>query len=279
MTIGAPTLGWGILLGAALAASLLSLPAQIGFAVLAIGVVGMAHGAGDLAVVEPRQRPLFLTLYAAACATCLWWWIAEPAIALPLFLLASAIHFGVEDAPADAPIERALRGVGLVTMPAVFHHADLRLLLDLAGGQSTAAAELVGIMVAAGAIAGGGLLLLALRRSDRRLLAGTAILLLLPPLVGFSVGFLMLHAFPQTAARQRQTGFRDMTAYLRHVAPLLAGAVILVGVIAAMVLRQEVSGVRSLFAAVAALAIPHLLVTPLFEARSPMAARLQLPCA
>jgi len=265
VTLSASTLGWGALAGVAVVASLGTLPIQTGFAVLAIGVVGMAHGASDLAIVGPSRRPLFLALYAAAMLVCLLWWTMFPAAALPLFLAASAVHFGLEDAPADAPVERMLRGVGLVATPAVLHRADLRDLLNLAGGYSTLSTGVVDIMAGAGAIAAVGVLAIAARRSNTRLAIGTASLLLLPPLVGFSVGFLVLHAIPQTLARQRQIGCDSVASYLGQVAPLLAGAILIVGIIGLMVLQQETSGVRSLFAAVAALAAPHLLITPLFE--------------
>lgn len=268
MTLSAATLGWGALGGAAIVASFGTLPIQIGFAVLAIGVVGMAHGASDFAIVEPSRRPLFLALYAAVMIVCLLWWTMFPAAALPLFLAASAVHFGLEDAPADAPVERMLRGVGLVAIPAVLHRVDLRDLLDLAGGHSPIATVMVGIMAGTGAIAAVGVLTIAAHRSDLRLAVGTASLLLLPPLIGFSVGFLVLHAIPQTLVRQRQIGCDGMASYLRQVAPLLAGAILVVCIIGVMVLHQEASGVRSLFAAVAALAAPHLLITPLFERMS-----------
>jgi Brp/Blh family beta-carotene 15,15'-monooxygenase len=261
----ASTLGWGALAGAAVVASFGTLPVQIGFAVLAIGVVGMVHGASDLAIVERSRRPLFLALYAAVMVACLLWWTMFPAVALPLFLIASAIHFGLEDAPVDAPVERMLRGVGLVAIPAVFHRADLRDLLNLASGYSTMSDGMADIMAGAGAIAAIGALTIAARRSDLRLATGTTSLLLLPPLIGFSVGFLVLHAIPQTLVRQQQIGCDGMASYLRQVAPLLAGAILVVGIIGLMVLHQETSGVRSLFAAVAALAAPHLLITPLFE--------------
>jgi len=41
--------------------------------------------------------------------------------------------------------------------------------------------------------------------------------------------------------------------------------VLLVGIVAGVLLRWDPSGVRSLFAGVAALAMPHLLVTPYFD--------------
>jgi hypothetical protein len=90
------------------------LPVQLVFAILGIGVVGMAHGAGDLAVVEPGRRPLFLAAYGIVSIVTLLWWTTEPAAALPAFLVASAVHFGMEDAPQGLLYERVARGVGLI---------------------------------------------------------------------------------------------------------------------------------------------------------------------
>lgn len=125
--------GWFALAGAATAASFGSLAVQLGFAILAVGVIGMAHGASDLAIVPRPRRPLFLTLYLTAGAACLAWWVADPAIALPLFLIVSAVHFGLEDAPHGSVLERVARGVSLIATPATLHVASLSNILLAAG--------------------------------------------------------------------------------------------------------------------------------------------------
>jgi hypothetical protein len=242
MTRRAPALGWGLLFGAALIASLCSLTVQIAFAAIAVGIVGIVHGASDLEIIEHQRRPTFLALYVSALLVCLWWWVVYPAIALPAFLLASAVHFGLEDAPASRPFERMARGISLVATPATLHS------LAIAGG-----------------IAAGCLAIIGLARHDRRLLVGTTALLILPSLVGFSVGFLVLHAVPQTKERRDRLQCVTTTAYLRTMAPVLVTAVTLVGIVGGLLLRWDPSGVRSLFAGIAALAMPHLLVTPYFE--------------
>ena len=104
---GWPAAGWVILGAAGLAAAFSPLLVQLGYAIIAIGVIGMAHGASDLAIVEHTRRPMFLALYGFVSLACLWWWTTEPAVALPLFLLASAIHFALEDAPSGTLGERA----------------------------------------------------------------------------------------------------------------------------------------------------------------------------
>ncbi|RZT46371.1 Brp/Blh family beta-carotene 15,15'-monooxygenase [Sphingomonas sp. BK036] len=265
MTRYAPALSWGFLLGAASIASFCSLAVQLTFAAIAVGIVGMVHGGSDLEIIEHRRRPAFLALYVSALLVCLWWWIVDPAIALPAFLLTSAVHFGLEDAPASRPFERMARGISLVATPATLHAASLTRILDLAGVQASSLPTMVSSLAIAGGIAAGCLAIIGVARYDRRLLVGTTALLVLPPLVGFSVGFLVLHAVPQTKERRDRLQCVTTTAYLRTTAPVLVAAVTLVGIVGGLLLRWDSSGVRSLFAGIAALAMPHLLVTPYFE--------------
>lgn len=254
-----------ILVAGAVAAAPAPLPVQLAYAVLGIGVVGMVHGAGDLAIVPAARRPLFLAAYAAVSLATLLWWTADPAIALPAFLFASAVHFGMEDAPDGALPERVARGVALVATPAALHPSGYASLLRTAGGASSPIAAHGAMLAIAGAVAGVVLLATALWRRDRRLAGGIAALLLLPPLIGFTLGFLVLHALPQTAARRDRLNCSSTYAYLKTVAPIFAAAVVLVGMVGALLVHVDPSGIRGLFAGIAALAVPHLLVTPWFE--------------
>ena len=264
MTARAPARGWSLLLGAAAAASIGSMTVQLTFAIVAIGVIGMAHGASDLAIIERRQRPLFVALYVCVGAACLWWWIADPALALPAFLIASALHFGVEDAPADRPLERVARGTSLVATPATFHASNLTDILRLGGTSPDVLPAMVSAMALSGAIAAAYLMVRASQRHDLRLLIGTMALVVLPPLVGFSVGFLVLHAEPQTVERRTQIGCATTGSYLRATAPILVAAILLATIIGVLLVHSDPSGVRPLFAGIAALAVPHLIVTPSF---------------
>ncbi len=260
--------GIALLAVAGIATAPAPLPVQLTFAILGIGVVGMVHGAGDLAVVEEDRRPAFLGAYGLVSLVTLLWWTADPAIALPAFLLASAVHFGMEDAPDGTLSERIARGVTLIAAPATFHAAGYADLLRAAGGPSSILPGVTPMFAVAG---GGGaimLMILAWRRHDVRLAGGVTALLLLPPLVGFTLGFLILHALPQTAERRDRLECAGTIAYLRTVTPVFAAAMLLAGVVAVLLLRFDPSGVRGLFAGIAALAVPHLLVTPWFERRS-----------
>jgi Brp/Blh family beta-carotene 15,15'-monooxygenase len=256
------------LVAAAIGAAATSLAGQLIVAVAGIGVVGMVHGAGDLAVVEPDRRPAFLASYAIVSLVTLLWWAGDPAVALPAFLIASAVHFGLEDAPHGSFVERVARGLALIATPATLHVADYASLLRYAGGPASTAATYTPALAIAGGVACVLLLALAWRRLDGRLAGGMAALLLLPPLVGFTLGFLVLHALPQTIERRDRLGYETTPDYLRAVAPIFAAAVSLAGVVAVLLHRFDPSGVRGLFAGIAALAVPHLLVTPFFERRT-----------
>ncbi|MAX00141.1 MAG: hypothetical protein CMN72_10980 [Sphingomonas sp.] len=257
-----------LLVAGAVAAAPAPLVFQLAYAIFGMGIVGMVHGAGDLAVVDTARRPLFLVAYGVVSIATLIWWSTDPAMALPAFLLASAIHFGIEDAPEGALYERVARGVALIAAPAAFHHAGYAELLRTAGGASSVAPDYTMFFALAGGATSALLLILAWRRRDARLAGGMAALLILPPLVGFTLGFLVLHALPQTALRRDRLGCASTAEYLRSVAYVSVGAVVVTIFAAALLLHFDSSGVRGLFAGIAALAIPHLVVTPWFERRT-----------
>lgn len=254
-----------LLIAGAAAAASTPLPLQLALAILGIGVVGMAHGAGDLAVVDRTRRRTFLLAYGLVSVTTLLWWTIDPAVALPAFLLASAVHFGMEDGTMGKPVERVAHGVILVAAPATFHGPSYADLLRTAGGAASALPSCTPLLAVAGGAAGAVLLVLAWQRRDLPLAGGVAALLLMPPLIGFTVGFLILHAIPQTADRRDRLGYSDTSSYLRAVAPVFGGAILLASLVGALLLHFDSSGVRGLFAGIAALAVPHLLVTPWFE--------------
>ena len=259
------------LVAGAVAASFAPWSVQLAFAVLGIGVVGMVHGAGDLAVVDAPRRPPFLASYGVVSLATLLWWTTDPAVALPAFLLASAVHFGLEDAPDGSGVERVARGIALVAAPATFHEAGYAALLEVAGGPSSSLPAATPVVAVAGGLASATLLMIARRRGDARLAGGVAALLAMPPLIGFTIGFLILHALPQTAERRDSLGCASTLSYLKGVAPVFAGALLLASLVGAILLHFDSSGVRGLFAGIAALAVPHLLVTPWFENRHPAA--------
>lgn len=258
--------GW-LLGGAALAASLSPLFVQLAFAVASTGIIGMAHGASDLAVVKRDRQQLFLAGYGLVIVLCLLWWHWDPAVALPGFLLASACHFALEDAPQGTITERLARGVSMIAAPAALHLSAYDTILRQAGLSSSIPDAAISGMAFVGGICATALAIAGVLRRDRRLVAGMVALLVLPPLVGFSLGFLILHALPQTRLRREQLSCASYGGYLRAVWPVLSGAIVLGTATLFVMQPADSAGMRSLFAALAALAIPHMLITPWFEAR------------
>jgi len=257
--------GWIVLYGAALAASLCPMVYQLIFASVAIGLLGMAHGASDLAVVRRGKKRLFLSGYLALMALCLLVWQTHPASALPIFLLASAMHFAIEEPQASGWPRRLAIGIGLITLPAVFYLRETTVLLSDAGFPTHSLALVMTVMQGIGILCAAQLFITSFVQRDYRILAGVLSLLFFPPLVGFSLGFLILHAFPQTRVRRHLLGCNNYYDYLRLTWPILSGALLFSLLAIIFIIPEAKKNVRILFTLLTALSLPHLIITPLFE--------------
>ncbi|MBB3950825.1 Brp/Blh family beta-carotene 15,15'-dioxygenase [Aureimonas jatrophae] len=256
------------------------------FAAVLILVLGLPHGASDhLAALRgrpwreaPGRLALFLFLYLAAVAATLALWRVAPGVALAAFLALSTLHFALDDVAA-APWhqyvpERLARGLMPVTLPALLHGETLAQLFsalstpeDGAALARTAAllAPLVLVLVLAAA-------LLRWLRHEREPAAeialGAVALLVFPPLVGFALVFAPIHSRGQTRERMAELGLPDLGRYLRACAPTLFGAALLFGALGLLFAGGRAPALGPLFVGLAALTVPHMLVTPLF-ARAP----------
>lgn len=241
---------------------------QLGLAGAGMALLGLPHGASDLQLITPARRPAFVATYLAAVGLVVLLWLATPVFALAALLSLSAIHFAT-DRPADRdPAASWSLGVLLVAGPAVLHRNDLTELFQSMTEASRAAADLAAGLCGSGLIA---LLLLAIRvavhryRPDPASLFGIAALLFLPPLVGFTLGFILLHAWPQLIERQNELRCRSLSAYARLTAPVMVGAAAVLVAMALLFRTLPSAPATLLFAAIAALATPHMLVTPLWR--------------
>ena len=199
-------------------------------------VIGMAHGAADLAVFRrmvrgwPRRRSVAAALgYLAVDGLALLVLLAAPVVALSMFLFVSVLHFGATR--RAGLVRRAVRGGGAYRVS--FHGADIATgygeaaavvltgfllhpaataavfadLRQIAGGtaafplpvvQAAAVVATLGLAAAAAAAAYG----LLRRRPDAgwrsaTLLGIVTAHLLLPPLAAVGVLFLVWHAGPE----------------------------------------------------------------------------------
>nr|WP_241647095.1 Brp/Blh family beta-carotene 15,15'-dioxygenase [Rosenbergiella metrosideri] len=257
--------GWAVLYGAALVASFCPMGYQLLFASVAMGLLGMAHGASDLAIVRPEKKGLFLSGYLGLMALCLLGWQLFPASALPVFLVASAGHFAIEEPQASGWPRRLAIGIGLITLPAVCYLRETTVLLSYAGLPAHSLALVMTIMQGVGILCAAQLLITGSLQRDYRLFVGVLSLLFFPPLIGFSLGFLILHAFPQTCVRRHLLGCNNYYDYLRLTWPILSGALLFSLLAIMFILPEAQNNVRILFTLLTALALPHLIITPFFE--------------
>ena len=260
--------GW-LLLPAAGLASLAGGAGQLAFALLVGLGLGLLHGASDLRLVAPARRLAFLGSYLATALACLLCWQLAGTLALPLFLLLSIWHFAHEDELLADRLSALALGLFIVGGPAVLHETAVARLLALAMGPDAAPALaewLARLLVLAGTLALPVLLLAAWQRRCPWLAATLLAVVLAPPLVGFALGFYLLHAAPQTGVRQRLLGAPTFTAYLQLTWPILLGAALFTLAGGLVFLLQERTGIRALFAVLAAFAVPHMLVLPRFLA-------------
>ncbi len=259
--------GWLALLLTAGLASLAGGAGQLAYA-LAVGLgLGLLHGASDLRLVAPGRRLAFLGCYLATALACLLCWQWAGTAALLLFLLLSAWHFAHEDELFAGRLTSLALGLFIAGGPAVLYQAAVARLLALAMGPqaSLALADwLANLLALGGALALPLLLLAAWQRRCLWLAVTLPAVVLAPPLVGFALGFYLLHAAPQTGVRQRLLGAATFKAYLRLTWPILLGAALFTLAGGLVFLLQERTGIRALFAVLAAFAVPHMLVLPRF---------------
>ncbi len=286
-------------------ASLAAGDVPIGVLAALVGVLGLPHGAADLAVGErvlaSRWGRGWLAAFAAGyiglAALVVLFWLWLPLAALTLFLAGSILHFGAEDtAPgrgraANGKLEILLRGAIPVAGPAVFHPERTGALLGtlVPSAQADLVAQAVhSIAGLAPALAGLGAvgLLAVLRWPPRRPAWGAAatgaqVLTLvaasglLSPLVFFTAYFCGWHAPRHTWALARRMEPRDpvrglgillRAALVPTLATLLLGAVAF-GFLATPG-RLEEAGLRVLFVGLAALTAPHMLLGACYRPRA-----------
>ena len=262
--------GWGIFFCIGFAAAIAGLTWQFAFASLSIALLGLPHGASDLLIVAPARRSSFLAAYLACIVAVAILWHYDAVVALSLLLILSIVHFVVDGMPNDGRLQHGATGAFIVGGPAILHRTDITTLFTAATGDANASILIAQAIFAVGILSA---IIVAHHlmsndgvHTDERMLEGAAVgaTLLFPPLVGFAIGFVVLHARSQTTERQRAMRCPSLKRYLVRTAPLMAGASIVLALVAVEMLRGAGGGSAFLFAGIAALATPHMLITPLW---------------
>lgn len=175
----------------------------------AVGVMligGLPHGACDMALaaavwrVRHRDLTIVVALYVAVAAIMVVLWTLAPVAALLLFLCLSAVHFGEDWIMLPSGLLRMMAGMAVISAAALGHQAQVTALFATMTGSPlaepiahwAAAAAPVTLLVTLVGLAG------AWQTGHRQWVVAQAIsyacLITLPPLLGFCVFFVGLHA-------------------------------------------------------------------------------------
>ena len=110
-------------------------------------LLGMPHGALDVAVARRlfvlesfSGWAVFALFYVGLSAAVVGFWLFAPTPFLCAFLIASAVHFGGDPVASLSTTARCLYGGSVIVLPALLHGAELERLLGLVAGPASAAA-------------------------------------------------------------------------------------------------------------------------------------------
>jgi beta-carotene 15,15'-dioxygenase len=278
---------------------------QLWIVALGVGLFGVLHGGLDHLVGE-RVFELklkrswwayFVVAYVGlAAAVMIGWWLVAP-LMLVLFLLASALHFGLRDENHSQPKRSVLIRLGCICMlgsvpiiiPWLAFPQDVSLLFGwLAGTHAEAWQPALGITSAFDSMPQLAMLMVAVavvlmvywrsRRSSAtfgwmEFLATVALFWTLPPLLAFAWYFCFLHSLRHLLTLAERLAPPQKWVALRWVAiqgmPLTLITLIASGIGYAWLrhvdLNEAEAVTRVIFWGLAALTFPHMLLTWLWE--------------
>ena len=245
----------------------------------AVSLIGLPHGAVDSYIAyqaalwrSPGGLALFMMLYLILAASVLAIWFAFPVLALSLFLVLSAWHFGA-DMGSDQPLMRWLSGVFLLGLPAFFHVSEVSAIFMALSGEK--AAHLVSGLKSLVLVPGACLAFCLIWRPaifhspEQAGLTGLAVLLfawLLSPLFFFAVYFCSLHSLRHFRRVTAAMAVEQRKQALIH-AIMLTGLTLLLAVLLFQVFQMQFSVQESLlrviFIGLAALTVPHMILVDL----------------
>ncbi|KQM62784.1 hypothetical protein ASE75_14350 [Sphingomonas sp. Leaf17] len=258
-------------------------PLDTSAAVTIAGIVfiggGLPHGAYDIALLRraialrPDRMVAVVTGYALIALLMAGLWMAMPLLALVLFLIVAAVHFGEDWEMLDEPLLRGAAGAAVIAAPTI-GHADgvAALFVAMSDTRSIviaqiviAAAPVILLVTVVGVV-------LAWRNGGRRWASAMTLclvlLVLLPPVWGFALFFVFLHS-PRHLAQTR-VALGDMTL-ARWVAT--GAALSLLTVLGWLVIRRlapygdSPPMVAQAFQLLASVAVPHLLLSRWLQRR------------
>ncbi len=278
-----PALFWLALL--ALIANIVVRPGQGGsISLMGAAVVmllgGLPHGAFDIAIARQTLRlgplhaaMLFFAYVAVALAMALLW-IFAPLVALTVFLILAAVHFGEDWLMLDVGLLRIMAGASIICTPAFFRTADVAtLFIAMAGPEARILASLAvactPVVLMVTAVGTAMAWISGHREWATAQTAALLVLALCPPQIGFALYFVFLHSPLHMA------GLTKALPGWPRARTCVYGTIIC-GVtlsLAAMIAPGFTAGSATAltsdsFRLLAVVAAPHLLLTSLLKRRS-----------
>lgn len=241
----------------------------LAIATLGFLVGGLPHGAFDLHLATkrgrlgPSQLAVFTAIYVGILGLMLAGWALVPALVLPVFLTAAALHFGADWPETNEPLFKFALGLAPLCAIGVSNLNDVELIFAaMANPELARTATRIFILVAPVTLLVAGLALAVIGRSGARARAAVfammlASLFFLPPVIGFVLYFCAFHT-PRHLA--------DIGGELGHfgsfkIALIAAGMTVAALMVGALALPLFLSGgvltASSGFKLLGALAMPH----------------------
>lgn len=253
---------------------------------LVAGVVfsGLPHGSLDPLVArklfgQDRRFTMFrfLLAYVALAAACAFGWLAFPDVALCVFLMASALHFGSDWQGRAKAWGQAAYGFCVISISTLRHAPEVRQIFSALG--ATASTPIVSGLRAVAGFAILCAVISLLWRSRRRTLDGIELAVIivsglaLPPLLFFVCYFCLLHSPRHLLLTARQLGLQGAVRILAATAPLVLVTLALAGLLWRFLPASDATShlLQITFIGLAALTAPHMLLCALSERDRPPA--------
>lgn len=242
-------------------------------------VGGLPHGAYDISlirrtgVVGGGAIIVVVLSYVILALLMSLLWSAAPLLALAVFLVIAAVHFGEDWAMLEEPLLRVAAGLAVIAAPAMSHQADVAaLFIEMSDPRAVILAQVITAAAPVTLLVTSVGVAVAWSDGNRAWAAAMAsclaMLILLPPVIAFALFFVFLHS-PRHLAQARHILRTMSTARWLTTGVLLSG-----GAIFGWIAVQRIAGLEpwrhitpSAFQLLASVAVPHLLLSRWLERR------------
>lgn len=267
------------LLVAALFGASLGQPQAVGAATILFIGGGMPHGAYDIALLRRANSIGHLEVvlatgcYVAIAIFMVMLWSGLPLVALVVFLIAAAVHFGEDWQILDEPLLRFAAGAAVIVAATIGHPADVSaLFVEMSDTRATVFAQIITAaapVILLVTIVG---IVVAWRDGSRQWATAMALclglLIILPPVAGFALFFVFLHSPRHLAQTRILLPEMTFTRWLMTGA-VLSGVAILgwIGLQRLLPTHLNATLPAQAFQLIASVALPHLLFSRWLEKR------------